>query len=297
MTPPTPPSLQITGLTLASPTGSPHPAHILDQVSLDVPPGTVTGLLGLPGAGKTSLLRAASGRISPQTGEVRIAGLDPAASLRGAFNAWLQGDAAPSLAPVSGDPEECRSLLAALGIEPAVLADPDSLPSTLRDRARLVPLLLDPAPLLLLDEHPGMTPATAALLQAWLPDHAHARGQAFLIATKHPEVVNLLCDQVAILQHGRMIYAGPLPPVSGPLAGSAYRIRLGGRIDPHSANWPPGLSVNLEGGDVLLAGDLPDQAALYGVLARARDLGLTLLSVERALPDPVDWLKEKMSSS
>jgi ABC-2 type transport system ATP-binding protein len=294
MTPPTPLALQITGLTLASPAGSSNHSPILDQVSLEIPPGAVTGLLGLPGAGKTSLLRAASGRISPQAGQVRLAGLDLAASPAGAFKAWLQGDADPSLALASGDPEDHRSLLAALGIAPSALTGPDSLPSTLRDRARLVPLLLDPAPLLLLDEHPGLTPATAALLQAWLPDRAHARGQAVLLATQHPEVVSLLCDRVAILRQGRLVYAGPLPAVSGPLAGSAYRIRLGGRIDPHSANWPPGLAVNLEGGGVLLAGELPDQAALYGVLARARDLGLTLLSVERAIPDTVDWLKGKM---
>jgi ABC-type multidrug transport system ATPase subunit len=294
MTPLPSPALQITGLTLAYPDGSGRTTPILDQISLTIPTGAVTALLGLPGAGKTSLLRAASGRIPTQPGKVRISGLDLAASPIGASKAWLQGD--PILSPElsSGNPEDFNNLLISLEIEPSALADPASLPSTVQDRARLVPLLLDPSPLLLIDEHPGLTLATAALLQTWLPDRAHARGQAVFLATQQPEVASLLCDRVAILQHGRLVYDGPLPNISSPLEGSSYRIRLGGRIDPHSAGWPPGLTVSSEGGDVLLAGELPDQAALYGVLARARDLGLTLLSIERAIPGMVDWLREKM---
>ncbi len=43
------------------------------------------------------------------------------------------------------------------------------------------------------------------------------------------------------------------------------------------------------GGDTLLIGALADQAALYGVLHRIRDLGLALLAVEQ-LPDPTEYV-------
>jgi hypothetical protein len=62
-----------------------------------------------------------------------------------------------------------------------------------------------------------------------------------------------------------------------------YHIRVKGHLDEALASWFDGLTVsNLEEGDALLAGPLPDQAALQGLLKRIRDLGLTLVSVNAA---------------
>jgi hypothetical protein len=47
------------------------------------------------------------------------------------------------------------------------------------------------------------------------------------------------------------------------------------------ADWFGGLQLKSEGTQTVLAGLLPDQPALYGVLARMRDLGLCLISVRR----------------
>jgi hypothetical protein len=61
-----------------------------------------------------------------------------------------------------------------------------------------------------------------------------------------------------------------------------YRIRVRGHLDDGWSAWFDGLAVrNLDGGDALLEGDLADQAALHGVLARVRDLGLPLLAVNQ----------------
>ncbi|MCC7375453.1 MAG: ABC transporter ATP-binding protein [Verrucomicrobiales bacterium] len=51
----------------------------LDEVSLHVPRGSVFGLVGENGAGKTTLLRHVLGLLRPETGTVRVLGLDPAA--------------------------------------------------------------------------------------------------------------------------------------------------------------------------------------------------------------------------
>ena len=63
-----------------------------------------------------------------------------------------------------------------------------------------------------------------------------------------------------------------------------YTLLVKDRLDEHWAEWFEGLSLsNVEGG-TQISGYLPDQAALHGVLAKIRDLNLTLLSVS-AVPD------------
>jgi hypothetical protein len=65
---------------------------------------------------------------------------------------------------------------------------------------------------------------------------------------------------------------------------SLYEIRIKGRLAPERAAWFSDLTVSVEDtGNTLLRGAFQDQAALHGVLAQIRDLGLTLLKVEAIL--------------
>ncbi|MGI6207130.1 MAG: hypothetical protein ACOYEW_02855 [Anaerolineae bacterium] len=60
----------------------------------------------------------------------------------------------------------------------------------------------------------------------------------------------------------------------------SVEIRTRGHLDPSWADWFAGLTLtHLEGGDTLMSGTLPDQAALHGLLERIRDLNLRLISV------------------
>jgi hypothetical protein len=59
-----------------------------------------------------------------------------------------------------------------------------------------------------------------------------------------------------------------------------YEIRVRGNLDNHWSAWFEGLTLTLLGnGKTLIAGPIQDQAALHGILAKIRDLGLPLLSV------------------
>ncbi len=59
------------------------------------------------------------------------------------------------------------------------------------------------------------------------------------------------------------------------------RVRVKGRIEQTWADWFEDLTITvLPSGDTLLSGDLPDQAALHGLLASLRDLRFELRSVE-----------------
>jgi hypothetical protein len=68
-----------------------------------------------------------------------------------------------------------------------------------------------------------------------------------------------------------------------------YEIRVNSHLDKGHLRWFEGLSItHLPNGETLIAGSLADRTALYGLLGLLRDLGLTLLSVNRVgdVPDP-----------
>ncbi len=63
---------------------------------------------------------------------------------------------------------------------------------------------------------------------------------------------------------------------------SAYHIKVQGNLDRKWSDWFDGLTITAQGNDeTLLSGTVADQAALHGLLAKIRDLGLPLLLVER----------------
>ena len=62
--------------------------------------------------------------------------------------------------------------------------------------------------------------------------------------------------------------------------GETYHIRIKGHLSDHWSGWFDGMTIRNEpNGDAVLVGPIVDQAALYGLLTKIRDLGLPLLSV------------------
>jgi hypothetical protein len=61
---------------------------------------------------------------------------------------------------------------------------------------------------------------------------------------------------------------------------AVYQLRIAGRLDQHWSAWFDGLTLTHEDdGSTSLTGTVTDQAELHGLLAKIRDLGVTLISV------------------
>lgn len=72
-----------------------------------------------------------------------------------------------------------------------------------------------------------------------------------------------------------------------------YQIRIEGHLDDQWTDWFGGLTITLEeNGDTLLTGPIIDQAALFGLLKKVRDLGMPLVSLNR-----IETGKPDMSST
>jgi hypothetical protein len=71
-----------------------------------------------------------------------------------------------------------------------------------------------------------------------------------------------------------------------------YEIHIKGHLSTSWSDWFDGLTVtNLDGGEALISGAIPDQAALHGVLNRMYALNLTLLGVRRVALDNVEQVQ------
>jgi hypothetical protein len=64
---------------------------------------------------------------------------------------------------------------------------------------------------------------------------------------------------------------------------TCYEIRVVGSLPPQWRDWFDGLVINTENGETLLRGPVADQAALFGLLKKIRDLGLPLVSVRQII--------------
>jgi hypothetical protein len=66
---------------------------------------------------------------------------------------------------------------------------------------------------------------------------------------------------------------------------SRYEIRVKGVLDGRWTAWFENLQVTSDGAETVISGLVADQAALHGLLAKVRDLGLFLISVRHLDPD------------
>ena len=83
--------------------------------------------------------------------------------------------------------------------------------------------------------------------------------------------------------------ANELNPTPDPSQPVIYEIRIKGHLDIQWTDWFEGLIIKLEDtGEMLLTGPVVDQAALFGLLKKVRDLGMPLVSVNRIKPDQKD---------
>jgi hypothetical protein len=77
------------------------------------------------------------------------------------------------------------------------------------------------------------------------------------------------------------------PEGAAPAEPARYELRVQGVLEPGWSAWFEGLRVSSDDHcQTIIAGPVADQAALHGLLAKIRDLGLELLSVRRIDPDP-----------
>ncbi len=202
----------------------------VDGISFRIEPGEMVAFLGPNGAGKTTTLKMLSGLIYPSGGEAKVLGYVPwqrADAFRRQFalvmgqknQLWWDLPAADSFQLLREiyaiPPAEFRATLdeltGLLGVEKLTRQAVRELSLGERMKMELIAALLHSPRLLLLDEPTiGLDVVAQGMIQKCLRDYHARRGVTTLLTSHYMRDVEALCDRVIVINHGHLIYDGPL---------------------------------------------------------------------------------------
>jgi ABC-2 type transport system ATP-binding protein len=277
----------------------------LDDASFIVSPGRIVGFLGPNGSGKTTTMRAIFGLIRPDRGEVRWRGsaVGPADRARfgympeerGLYPKMKVGRQLTYFAELSGmnaaaAKQAAAGWLARLGLSERSGARLEELSHGNQQRIQLAAALVHEPELAVLDEpFSGLDPLGVQSMAELLTQTA-ATGASVLFSSHQLDLVEDVCQDVVIIDHGKIVLAGVVEELK---AASAYR-SLDIRIDGHL--WVPALpsgtvSSKRDGQMRVLVDASVD---LEAILASARRVGeVTAFSFEP--PSLADLFLEAVS--
>lgn len=204
----------------------------VDQVSFSVGEGEIFGLLGPNGAGKTTTLRMLSGLLKPTEGDAAIAGHS------------MHGDqiaARQNLGFLTGDMDLYRrlnprelllyfgrlyqtpraelearveKLIEAFGITPFVDRHCEKLSTGQKQRVSIARTLVHDPRVVILDEPTtGLDIMASEFILQFIRKMAKEEGKALIFSTHNLTEVERLCDRIAIVHQGKLVYLGDLEGV------------------------------------------------------------------------------------
>ena len=263
----------------------------LRDVDLDVPAGTVLGLLGHNGAGKTTAVRILTTLARPTTGSARVAGLDvvrDAARVRALIGLTAQSASVDDLISARANLEmvgrlyhlpratarrRAGELLERLGLADAADRLVRTFSGGMRRRLDLAASLIASPPVLFLDEPTtGLDPESRSEIWALLGELVRD-GATLILTTQYLDEADRTADQIVVLDHGQIAAQG---------TPSELKSRVGGERIAVNIEQPDHLRIAAAALQPFADGPVATDAVLGEVITPVRS-GTRLIEVVRAL--------------
>ncbi len=205
------------------------PIHAVEELSFAVPSGSITVLLGPNGAGKTTTVRLTTGALAPDSGSIRVLGIDPqreGARVRllcgvippkPAFYEQLTGRENLTFAAELFDAPQSALQEAArrFGIDYALDQEVSGYSTGMRTRLALARAVVHEPDILLLDEPTaGLDPEASRAVLGLIRELA-ARGRTILMCTHLLHEAEGVADQVILMKEGTALTSGHPSELAG----------------------------------------------------------------------------------
>ena len=271
----------------------------VDSLDFEVGAGEVFGLLGPNGAGKTTTVEILEGYRRPDSGAVRVLGLDPVREgkrLYPQIGVMLQsGGLYPGLKPLEllrlfasyyDNAETPEAMLDLVGLQDSVATPVRRLSGGQAQRLSLACALVGKPRVVFLDEPTaGMDPHARAT--TWdLVRNLRERGVTVLLTTHAMDEAETLCDRVAIIAGGRLAALGSPSELTRHPGGDEITFAADAGLDVEVLakvlKLDPGAAVEIHPGEYLVHADVtPGRIADLACFLRDRDATLTSLQSGR----------------
>jgi ABC-2 type transport system ATP-binding protein len=215
----------------------------VEGLSLTIEPGTMFGLLGPNGSGKTSSIRMMIGMTVPDSGRVDLFGRPFDRSVlnrigylpeeRGLYKKMKVLDQLVFLGQLHGLSEADARRRAIAWCERVEIADAmhkktEELSKGMQQKIQFIAALLHDPELIIMDEpSSGLDPVNAALLMETLME-LRREGKTVLFSTHRMDQVEKLCDAIAIIFQGRLVLSGSVREVKSRYPRNRVRIAFTG---------------------------------------------------------------------
>lgn len=273
----------------------------LDSLSFEVRPGQVFGFVGPNGAGKTTAMRIVLGVLAADSGEVRWNGspLDSEARRRigympeerGLYPKMEVAEQLSYLAQLHGvdraeADQAAKHWTERLGVAERAGDKVEELSLGNQQRVQLGAALVHTPDLLVLDEpFSGLDPVGVDVLSQVLLDEARSREVPVVFSSHQLELIERLCDGVAIIKDGKLVASGTVDELRNERAGNRWRVVVSGSDD----RWADSLEgVSAAGENVF---DLAEGADTQRLLDAARAQG-EVTHFARDVPDMADLFRD-----
>jgi ABC-2 type transport system ATP-binding protein len=285
-------------------------------VSLRVPAGSVFGFLGPNGAGKTTTIKILAGLLSATSGQVRLNGYDVARRRSGAMeqigavlegsrnvywtlSAWQNLLYFGRLKGMRKAAAQARAEELLTGLELWERRDEKvgDYSRGMQQKVAIAAALIADPPILLLDEPTiGLDVEATRTVKEWVRALSTERGKTVLLTTHQMNVVEELCDRVAVIRRGQVITDQPTRQLLARFRQrDQYVIEIDGPAD--GLELPVGFEVTSTDDTTTITARFADPQELYGLVDRLRDRGVILQSLAQVQPDLeevfLDLIKDK----
>jgi len=275
----------------------------LDDVTFDVPRGTIFGLLGPNGAGKSTLINILSGMVNKTSGSAMIWGFDIDRDPRNAKGSigivpqeivfdpfFTPFETLENQAGLYGVPRAKRrsmELLRAVHLDDKAHAYARTLSGGMKRRLLVAKALVHAPPVLVLDE-PTAGVDIELRQQLWsYVRELNRQGVTVVLTTHYLEEAEELCDRIAIINHGRLIANEPTRALVGMAREKAVEVTVD--RDLTAAPAAPGFQkIELKGERTVVITYDKDRMNAGEVLAALQNAGLGIVDVSTREADLED---------
>jgi ABC-2 type transport system ATP-binding protein len=214
----------------------------LREVSLDVGPGEIVGLVGANGAGKTTLVKVLAGIIHPNGGSAKVLGFTPfdrkadfrrqiALIMGQKAQLWWDLPAADCFVllreiyqvPPKLHAERVAQLVEALGVRDQLKVQIRRLSLGERMKMELIAALLHQPRVIFLDEPTiGLDLSAQAAIRSFILSYSKEFRPAIILTSHYMEDIERLCERIVLIRDGSFIFDGPLNTITSRFDQSRY---------------------------------------------------------------------------